>query len=59
MRRSLLLLPLALVVALLAGCGNKGPLVLPPTRPVPAASTPAPVTPATASTSAMQATDQL
>lgn len=51
MRRSLLLLPLALVVvALLAGCGNKGPLVLPPARtappPTPAASAPAPATPA-------------
>ncbi|MGB3749320.1 MAG: lipoprotein [Rhodanobacter sp.] len=50
MRRSLLLLPLALVVALLAGCGNKGPLVLPPARtalpPAPAASAPAPATPA-------------
>lgn len=50
MRRSLLLLPLALVVALLAGCGNKGPLVLPQARtappPTPAASAPAPATPA-------------
>ena len=58
MRRSLLLLPLALVVALLAGCGNKGPLVLPPTRPAPPASAPAPVAPAGTSTSAMPATDQ-
>jgi predicted small lipoprotein YifL len=37
------LLVLALVVALLAGCGNKGPLVLPPPRPAPATSAPAPV----------------
>ncbi|OOG60481.1 sugar transporter [Rhodanobacter sp. B05] len=51
MRRSLLLLPLSLVVAVLAGCGNKGPLVLPPPRPVPAASAPAPAVPATASSS--------
>lgn len=34
MRRSLLLLPFVVVAALLAGCGNKGPLVLPPTKPV-------------------------
>ena len=34
MRRSLLLPPLAIVVALLAGCGNKGPLVM-PQKPVP------------------------
>jgi predicted small lipoprotein YifL len=49
MRRSVLLLPLCLVVALLAGCGNKGPLVLPPARtaPPPApASAAAPATPA-------------
>ena len=54
MRRSLLLPPLAIVVALLAGCGNKGPLVLPPARtappPAPAASTPAPATPASVAT---------
>ncbi|MEO7050330.1 MAG: lipoprotein [Rhodanobacter sp.] len=52
MRRSLLLLPLTLVAALLAGCGNKGPLVLPPPRPAPAASVPpqAPAAPATPST---------
>ena len=46
MRRSLLLLPLSLVLALLAGCGNKGPLVLPPARPTPATSAPAPAAPA-------------
>ncbi len=57
MRRSLLLLPLTLVVALLAGCGNKGPLVLPPHRPAPAASAPAPApTAPAAASSAMSAT---
>ena len=56
MRRSLLLLPLPFVAALLAGCGNKGPLVLPPPRPTLPASVPAPAAavPATAS-SAMPA----
>lgn len=50
MRRSLLLLPFCLVVALLAGCGNKGPLTLPPTKPA-AASPPAKAAaPATAAT---------
>ena len=58
MRRSLLLLPLSLVVAVLAGCGNKGPLVLPPPRPAPAASAPAPAAPATASSSTMPTTGQ-
>lgn len=43
MHRSLLLLPFCLVVALLAGCGNKGPLTLPPTKP---AATTAPAKPA-------------
>jgi predicted small lipoprotein YifL len=57
MRRFLLLLPLALVAALLAGCGNKGPLVLPPARtappaPAPAASAPAPATSASVATDA-------
>lgn len=57
MRRSLLLLPLAFVVALLAGCGNKGPLVLPPTKPV--QSTPAPAaTVAPASSSALPTAGQ-
>ena len=41
MRRSLLLLPLAATFALLAGCGNKGPLVLPPARSVPTSNPPA------------------
>jgi predicted small lipoprotein YifL len=36
MRRSLLLLPLCTVFALLAGCGNKGPLYMP--KPTPAAT---------------------
>ncbi|WP_199097740.1 lipoprotein [Dyella sp. ASV21] len=44
MRRTLLLLPLCSVVALLAGCGNKGPLYMPKPTPAPAA---APVQPAT------------
>ncbi|WP_114241903.1 lipoprotein [Dyella sp. C9] len=45
MRRSLLLLPLCAVAALLAGCGNKGPLYIPKATP---ATTPAhPATPAT------------
>lgn len=57
MRRSLSLLPLALVIALLAGCGNKGPLV-PPARPTPAASAPAPAVPAAATSSAMPTTGQ-
>lgn len=46
MRRSLLLLPLCLVIALLAGCGNKGPLVL-PTPPGSASTTASPAVPAT------------
>lgn len=58
MRRSLLLLPLSLVVAMLAGCGNKGPLVLPPPRPAPAASAPAPAVPATAGSSTMSTTGE-
>lgn len=45
MRRSLLLLPLCSVLALLAGCGNKGPLYMAKATPTPAA---APVQPATA-----------
>ena len=51
MRRSLLLLPLSFGAALLAGCGNKGPLVLPPPRPAPAASVPAPAAAVPASAS--------
>ncbi|WP_019464766.1 LPS translocon maturation chaperone LptM [Dyella japonica] len=44
MRRSLLLLPLCTAVALLAGCGNKGPLYM--AKPTPAGTQPA--TPAAA-----------
>jgi predicted small lipoprotein YifL len=54
MRRSLLL-PLCLVVATLAGCGNKGPLTLPPARPAAApapAQSAAPAAAATVDTSA-------
>ncbi|MCX7513335.1 LPS translocon maturation chaperone LptM [Frateuria hangzhouensis] len=48
MRRSILCTALLLATGLLAGCGNKGPLVLPPAHPgdtvAPAASAPAPAT---------------
>ena len=50
MRRSLLLLPFCLVVAMLAGCGNKGPLTLPPTKPAAAPAPTQPAAPATAAT---------
>ncbi|GGY31094.1 hypothetical protein GCM10008098_26090 [Rhodanobacter panaciterrae] len=50
MRRSLLLLPLCLVVALLAGCGNKGPLTMPPTKPAATSAPAKPAVPATAAT---------
>lgn len=43
MRRLHLLLPLCSALALLAGCGNKGPLYMPKPTPAPAA---APVAPA-------------
>lgn len=46
MRRSILCTVLLLAAGLLAGCGNKGPLVLPSTQPgstvAPAASAPSP-----------------
>lgn len=46
MRRSLLCTALLLAAGLLAGCGNKGPLVMPRAQPgatvPPAASVPAP-----------------
>jgi predicted small lipoprotein YifL len=58
MRPSLLLLPLCLVVALLAGCGQKGPLVLPPTRPAAASSTATPHAPAPAASSTTPASEQ-
>lgn len=41
MRRPLLFSPLLLAAVLLAGCGQKGPLVMPPARPdVPAPAVP-------------------
>jgi predicted small lipoprotein YifL len=55
MRRSILLLPFCLVAATLAGCGQKGPLVLPPTRPIAA---PVPVLPAAAASAATPAHGQ-
>jgi predicted small lipoprotein YifL len=55
MRRSVLMLPLCLVVALLAGCGNKGPLTL-PTKPAAAPAQPA--APASAATVAAPADSQ-
>ncbi|AGG91000.1 MULTISPECIES: lipoprotein [Rhodanobacter] len=45
MRRSFLLLPLCLALATLAGCGNKGPLVL-PSQPAAASTTVQPAAPA-------------
>jgi predicted small lipoprotein YifL len=39
MRRSTLLVPLCFVTAVIAGCGNKGPLYMPPA--IPAAPKPA------------------
>lgn len=47
MRRSLLLLPLCVAFVVVAGCGQKGPLVLPPAKPA---------APATAGTVAPAAT---
>ena len=48
MRRLILCTALPLLAALLAGCGNKGPLVLPPqpsgSTLAPAATAPAPAT---------------
>ncbi|MFA6232175.1 MAG: lipoprotein [Rhodanobacter sp.] len=61
MRRSLLLLPFVFVAALLAGCGNKGPLVLPPTKPVqikPVESAPAPTSTVAPTGSAQPAAGQ-
>lgn len=45
MRRSFLLLPFCLAVVALAGCGNKGPLVL-PSQPAAASTTVKPAAPA-------------
>jgi predicted small lipoprotein YifL len=58
MRRSLLLLPFCLVVATLAGCGNKGPLTLPPTKPAAAPAPAQPAVPATAATANTPANSQ-
>lgn len=58
MRLPLLLLSLCLVVAMLAGCGQKGPLVLPPARPAAASSTAKPHAPAPAASSATPASEQ-
>jgi len=52
MRRSLLLLPFCLMATVLAGCGQKGPLVL-PTRPAPTTTATAPAAPASAASSAV------
>jgi predicted small lipoprotein YifL len=58
MRRSLLLLPLFLVVATFAGCGNKGPLTLPAARPAAAPVPAQPAAPATAASIDAPATSQ-
>jgi predicted small lipoprotein YifL len=58
MRRSILLLPACLAFAAVAGCGNKGPLYMPPAAPKPAPAKPAPApapAPAHASTAAQPA----
>ncbi len=57
MRRSLLLLPLCLALATLAGCGNKGPLVL-PNQPAAASTTVKPAAPALPATVDNPAVDQ-
>lgn len=54
MRRSIPVLLLCVVMAALAGCGNKGPLFMPPPKPTPATTT-APAAPAPASTAATPA----
>lgn len=46
MRRSLLLLPLCSALALLAGCGNKGPLYMPKATPAATVHPAAPAAPA-------------
>ncbi|GAA0701229.1 lipoprotein [Dyella marensis] len=65
MRRSILLLPLLCVAAAaLSGCGNKGPLYMPPPKPAPAPAntvppqptqTPTTMPPAPAATAAQPA----
>jgi predicted small lipoprotein YifL len=54
MRRSILLLPACLAFAAISGCGNKGPLYMPPPTPAPAKPAPKPA-PAHASTVAQPA----
>ncbi len=56
MRSSMLLSPLLVVVALLAGCGNKGPLVMPPAKPT--LVVPVPMAPAPAASAALPAPGQ-
>ncbi|MBM7129785.1 LPS translocon maturation chaperone LptM [Dyella mobilis] len=48
MRRPILLLPACLVFAAIAGCGNKGPLYMPPPTPRPVQPAPAPAHASTA-----------
>ncbi|KRF01188.1 sugar transporter [Frateuria sp. Soil773] len=48
MRRLIPLLVLCLAFAMLAACGNKGPLVLPPAKPATPATAPAPASTAPA-----------
>ncbi|TAM63771.1 MAG: sugar transporter [Rhodanobacter sp.] len=57
MRRSLLLLPFCLLATVLAGCGQKGPLVL-PTRPAPTTTAATPAAAATTAGSAMPSGSQ-
>lgn len=54
MRRLILLLPACLAFAAISGCGNKGPLYMPPPEPAPLKPAPAPA-PAHASTAAQPA----
>jgi predicted small lipoprotein YifL len=58
MRRSILLLSLCLAISALTGCGQKGPLFLPATRPTPASSAPGELAPVPAGSSAMPASAQ-
>lgn len=54
MRRSILLPALCIALATLAGCGNKGPLFMPPPKPTTTTTTTKPA-PAPASTAAKPA----
>ena len=56
MHRSIPLLSLCLALTALTGCGQKGPLFLPATRPTPASS--APGVPAPAASSAVPVSAQ-